>query len=154
MDKIDEGILNELMNDPKKPFLTIAQKIQIAPVTVQARFEKLKKQGAIWGTTTIVDLSKIGFQGKAFLFASASQDYDPESTIKSLYEIPNVYLISEVMGKFDLLIIAIFHDISGIRETVRKIRDLKGIDKVEVSLNNEPLVPLKIEFTKISLFNK
>ena len=41
MDNIDKGILNELMKDPKKPFLTIAEKMGIAPVTVQARFEKM-----------------------------------------------------------------------------------------------------------------
>jgi DNA-binding Lrp family transcriptional regulator len=154
MDKIDEGILNELMDNPKKPFLTIAKKMQIAPVTVQARFEKMKKEGTIWGTTTIVDLSKIGFQGKAFLFATASQDYDQESTIKSLSEIPNIYLISEIIGKFDLLIIAVFHDITEIREIIKKIRNLKSIQKVEVSLNDKALFPLKKEYTEIKLFNK
>ena len=154
MDKIDEYILNELMKDPKIPFLTIAEKKGIAPVTVQVRFEKMKKQGAIWGTTTILDLSKTKFQGKAFLFAIASKEYDANNTIELISKIPNVFLISEMIGKFDLLIMVVFRNISEIREIVKKIRDLKTIEKVEVSLTDETIYPIKEEYTNIKLFDK
>jgi DNA-binding Lrp family transcriptional regulator len=154
MDNIDKGILNELMKDPKKPFLTIAEKMGIAPVTVQARFEKMKKKGIILGTTTILDLTKIEFQGKAFLFAIASKEYDPETTVESISKIPNVFFISEIMGKFDLLIMVVFHNIFEIREIVKKIRTLRTIDKVEISLTDETTFPIKQEYTKIKLFDK
>jgi len=154
MDEIDEGILSELMKDPKKPFLTIAENMGIAPVTVQARFEKMKKKGIILGTTTILDLTKIEFQGKAFLFATASKEYDSETTIQSIFKIPNVFFISEIMGKFDLLMMVVFHNIYEIREIVKKIRALKTIDKVEISLTDEAIYPIKNEYTNIKLFDK
>ena len=58
------------------------------------------------------------------------------------------------MGKFDLLIMVVFHNIFEIREIVKKIRTLRTIDKVEISLTDETTFPIKQEYTKIKLFDK
>ena len=47
VDKIDRAILKELVKNPQKPFQQISEKIGIAPVTAQLRFEKMKKKGAV-----------------------------------------------------------------------------------------------------------
>ncbi len=153
LDKIDKAILKELIKNPKKPFQHISEKIGVAPVTAQARFEKMKNNGAIHGTFSILDLSKIGFQGKAFLLAKASREYDAETAISNIFEIPNVFLISELVGVYDLLVMVVFRNMAEIREIVNKIRTLNTIEKVEVSLTNEVNFPLKEEFTEIQLFD-
>ena len=154
MDKIDRAILKELVKNPQKPFQQISEKIGIAPVTAQLRFEKLKKKGAVHGTFAIIDLSKIGFQGKAFLLAKASKYYDAETTIDYMSQIPNVFLISELVGVYDLLAMVVFRNTAEIREIVNKIRSLKAIEKVEISLTDEVNYPLKKEFTDIQLFEE
>ncbi|PVX23821.1 MAG: hypothetical protein CW691_09580 [Candidatus Bathyarchaeum sp.] len=153
LDEIDKAILNEIMKDPKKPFQKIAEEIGIAPVTAQTRYEKLRKKGTIRGTFTIVDLAKIGFQGKGFLFIKASKDYDSETTINFVSQIPNVFQICEIVGTYDLLVMVVFRNMTEIQEIVNKIRTLKTIEKVETSLTNEVQYPAREEYTRIQLFD-
>jgi Lrp/AsnC family transcriptional regulator, regulator for asnA, asnC and gidA len=152
LDEVDKAILNELMEDPKKPFQKIAEEIGVAPVTAQTRYEKMRKKGTIRGTFTIVDLTKIGFQGKGFLFVKASKDYDSKTTIEFVSQIPNVFQICEIIGTYDLLVMVVFRNMTEIQEIVDKIRTLKTIEKVETSLTNAVQYPVKEEYTRIQLF--
>jgi DNA-binding Lrp family transcriptional regulator len=152
LDDLDKAILNELMKDPKKPFHQISEKVGVAPVTVQARYQKMRKKGIIRGAFAIVDLAEIGFQGKGFLFVKASKDYDAETTINYVSKIPNVFQICEIIGTYDLLVMVVFRNMTDIQEIVNKIRTLKTIEKVEISLTNEVQYPVKEEYTKIQLF--
>ena len=67
MDRIDRDILKILKKNPKKPFLKIAEEIGISPSTAISRYERLKKDNVIFGASTIIDLSKIGYQGKVLI---------------------------------------------------------------------------------------
>jgi uncharacterized protein YlbG (UPF0298 family) len=48
----------------------------------------------------------------------------------------------------------VFRNTADIREIVNKIRSLKAIEKVEISLTDEVNYPLKKEFTDIQLFEE
>ena len=72
MDKLDQEIIRALKKNPKRPFLEIAEEIGISTSTVQSRYDRLKKDAAIFGVVTIIDLSKVGYQGKAFLLLTIS----------------------------------------------------------------------------------
>lgn len=152
MDKIDRHILRELIKSPAKPFLKIAEEVGISPNTVQKRYEKMQKEGIIFGAFTIIDLSKIGYQGKAFLMMTNSNIYDVEMTAKALYQIPNVFLISEIIGAFDVLAMVAFRDIAELKELINKIRALPSVQKVEVSLTDGTSYPVRKEYTNIHLF--
>ena len=154
LDEVDKAILNELIKDPKKPFHQISAKIGVAPVTAKTRYEKMNKKGTINGTFAVVDLTKIGFEGKGFLFVKASKDYDAKTTIQFVSKIPNVFLICETVGTYDLLVMVVFRNMTEIQETINKIRTLKTIEKVEVSLTNAVQYPVKNEYTQMQLFGK
>lgn len=152
MDRIDRDILRKLKENPQKPFLKIAEEIGISPITVQKRYEKMKKDGVIFGTFTVLDLSKIGYQGKAFLFVTASKNYDAKMTVKKLSQIPNLFFVSEIIGAFDVLAMVAFRDIAEIKEIVNKIRALSSVHKVEVTLTDGTHYPVKKEYDYIQLF--
>ncbi len=152
MDKIDQEILTQLTKKPKKPFLKIAQEIGISPITVQNRYEKMKKEGIIFGTSMMIDLSKIGFQGKAFLFITSSTNCKYRMTTQTLSKIQNVFLIAEIVGAFDVLVMLTFRDIAEIKETVDQIRAQPCVEKVETALTNDTIYPVKEDFTDIQLF--
>ena len=96
MDRIDKKILKLLKENPKMPFLEIAKKIGISSITVQKRYEEMEKKDAIFGTTVMLDLSKIGFKGKAFLFIKTSKNSKIPEIIKTFRQIPNLFLIVEI----------------------------------------------------------
>ena len=141
-----------LNKNPRKPFLRIADEIGISPYTVQKRYEKMKKDSVIFGSSIVLDLSKIGYQGKAFLLITFSSGYEENNMIEALQQIPNIFLISEIVGAFDLLAMIAFKNIAEIKKVVDKIRTLPHVQKVEVALTDETSYPVNEEYGNIQLF--
>lgn len=154
MDRMDEEILKLLKKAPDMPFLQIAKKIGVSPITVQKRFEEMKKEGIFFGSTTILDLLKIGFHGKAFLFITLCKDSNIKKVVKTFRQMPNLFLIVEIVGSFDLLIMVVFRNISGIIKVVNDIKEVPHVEKVEISVSNESFYPYRKEYVEINLFER
>ena len=151
MDNIDLHILKRIMENPTEPFLRIAEEIGISPITVQKRYEKMKNR-AIYPPFIIIDLTKIGYQGKAYLMVTNSSEFDSKLTVEALDQIPNVFLIAETVGKFDVIALAVFKDIKDIKEIVKKLRAEPSVKRVEVALTEETDFPLKRDVDSLQLF--
>ena len=152
MDRIDKEILRLLSKKPDRPFLEIAKKIGVSSITVQKRYEEMRKKKAVFGTTLMLDLSKIGFEGKAFLFVKTSRCSKLSEIIETLHQIPNLFLIAEIVGTFDLLALVVFRDIKDIIKVVTEIKVAPCVEKVEIALSNESSYPLRKEYTEIIPF--
>ena len=152
MDRIDKEILKLLKEKPEMPFLEIANKIGISSITVQKRYEEMAKKDVLFGTTVMLDLSKIGFKGKAFLFIKTSKNSKLKNLIETFRQIPNLFLIVEIVGSFDLLAITVFRDVADIIKIVNEIKAVPYVEKVEIALSNESIYPLRKEYTEIVPF--
>jgi DNA-binding Lrp family transcriptional regulator len=151
MDKIDEKIMKTLMKNPECSCLTIAEDMGIAPSTVQRRFKKLKTSGRILKMTTVIDLSQIGFQGKAILFISGSTNFKVDEVMQDLTKTPNVFTTASVVGSCDLLAMVAFREIEDVIKTVDKIKSFKGVKKVDVAITSDTSYPVKRDFHNIAL---
>jgi len=154
MDKIDKKILKLLKENPKMSFLEIAKKLGISSITVQKRYKEMEKKDAIFGTTVMLDLSKIGFKGKAFLFIKTSKNSKMPEMIETFRQVPNLFLIVEIVGSFDLLALAVFRDIKSIIKIVNEIKAVPCVEKVEIALSKESIYPLRKEYTEIIPFEE
>ncbi len=147
MDKIDYTILSELTKNSTTTFLKIGKIIGVSSMTVQKRFEKMKKEGIILGTSTMVDLSMLGYKGKAFLFIKYSC-----STLSSFKEnvmqIPNLFLFADIIGEFDALVIMMYKDTSEIKQVSDKIRAESCVKQVKVAVSSDTFYPVKEEYLK------
>ena len=152
MDRIDKKILNLLRENPKMPFLEIAEKIGISSITVQKRYKEMEKKDVLFGTTVMLDLSKIGFKGKAFLFITTSKDSMVRDLVETFRQMPNLFLIVEIVGSFDFIAMVVFRDITNIMKVVNEIKAVPQVEKVEIALSNESIYPLKKEYTEIISF--
>ena len=112
----------------------------------------MEKKDAIFGTTVMLDISKIGFKGKAFLFIKTSKDSKLRDVVETFRKISNLFLIVEIVGSFDLIAIVIFRDITNIMKVVNEIKAVPQVEKVEIALSNESIYPLKKEYTEIISF--
>ncbi len=149
MDRIDNQILAALIENPRIAFLEIAKKIGIAPSTVKARYDKMKNK-VFSNPFVILDLSKLGFRGKAFLLVSNSNQGDPKLTLDKLHQIPNVFLIAETIGKFDFIAYVAFRDITEIKKIVNEVRKLPSVKKVNVTLTEQTDFPTRREYSTSS----
>jgi Lrp/AsnC family transcriptional regulator, regulator for asnA, asnC and gidA len=142
MDKVDLQILNELTKDAQKSFLKIAEKIGVSSKIVQTRYNKMKKEGIILRSSITVDLSKLGFQGRAFLRITNTPNQNRKETIDALKQMQNVFLITEVIGDFDVLAIVAIKDFKSIISIVNAIRKLPSVDQVEFTLTDDIPFPI------------
>lgn len=149
MDKLDYLILSELCKDAQLSFVTIAKKFGVTPYTVRKRYERMKKEGIILKSIVSIDLSKLGYQGKAFLMITVSAERDKSLTISSLKKISNVMLVVEIIGAFDILAIAPVIDLNSIRTVVNEIKKVPNVQKVEITCINDTFLPVNPSFGEL-----
>ena len=151
MDRIDKLLINELTKNGKESFLKIANQLDISPANIQKRYEKMRKNGIILRPTVLIDLSKIGYQGKAHLLITEKPNHDRKKTIDFLKKLQNVFLIAEIIGEFDILALVPFQDFDNVIEVVNKIRTLSGVSQVEITLTSDTSFPITKYYSKMLL---
>ncbi len=149
MDKLDQLILSELLKDAQLSFVKIAKKLGTSPYTIRKRYERMKAEGIIDKSIVSIDLSKLGYQGKVFLMITISPQRDKSETISALKKIRNIFVITEIMGSFDILAIAPIIDLNSIRTIVDEINKLPDVQKVEITCVNNTDFPFNSSWGKL-----
>lgn len=148
MDETDLEILQLLVRSPQEPFYRIAKKVGVSPRTVQKRLQKMKEAGMIHCFSIIIELSKLGYQGEAYLQITNAPGYDKATTIEGLKGIPNIFLITEIIGDFDVMAIAAVKDYKSIVKMVNTIKQMPSVEKVETDFVTETQFPATTKFTE------
>ena len=149
IDKIDLQILKEITKNPQMSFLRIAEKMGISPVTVQRRFKKMKEEGILLQSSITVDLSKIGYQGKAYLMITTAPSQDKTTTMDALTRMKDVFMFAEIAGDFDLLAITAVKDFKNIMNLVKAVKKLSSVDQVEIAFTTDTAFPADKDFNKL-----
>jgi Lrp/AsnC family transcriptional regulator, regulator for asnA, asnC and gidA len=142
VDEIDLHILRELSQDAQMPFYNIAKAVGVSPRTVELRFRRLMKQRVIIKSTIRIDLSKIGYEGKAFIYVTISQNTDKYGTIEELKQIRDIYLITGITGNYDILALLAVKDITSVMKVMDRIRKLPSVEKADVSFAADTTYPM------------
>src|SRR4030042_3198255 len=129
MDGTDLEILQLLLKSPQEPFYRIAKKVGVSPTTVQRKVQKMKEAGMIHCFSIIIDLSKLGYQGEAYLHITNASGYDKATTIDRLKGIPNIFLITEIIGAFDVMATAPVKDYQSIVNMFNTIKQLPSVEQ-------------------------
>jgi Lrp/AsnC family transcriptional regulator, regulator for asnA, asnC and gidA len=134
IDAIDSQILMELMANGQMSFSEISEKIGVSRETVRKRFDKMKKKGVIRRISILIDGHKIGEQGVAFLMLTCLKGANKESIFQNLQNVPDVCLVTELMGDFEFFVWARVRDVQQLAQLVNDIRKYEGIDRIETLL--------------------
>lgn len=149
MDDLDLCILKELLKNAQTPFLRIAKKLGVSPETVRTRYGKMKEDGTVKHCSVSIDLSRIGYQGKVFLMITNATNNDKSKTIDALKKIANIFIISEMIGDFEIIAIAPVKDLNSIKVLIHKIKQLPSVSRVEFTLINNTMFPVSARFGKL-----
>ena len=134
MSEADKKILIELMKDGQIPFSQIAKNIGVSHQTVGNRYYAMKKEGIIKICSVLVDGEKLGDKGTVFFMFSLTPEVKKEDVMKSLMQIPELYLIVEIIGEYDFFAWARFKSLRQLAHLVGYIRKLGTIDRIETLL--------------------
>ncbi|MEK7482665.1 MAG: AsnC family transcriptional regulator [Patescibacteria group bacterium] len=138
-DKIDLKIIRTLCHDGRATFVDIAKEINLTPVGVKKRVERLLDRGVM--------NVKGSLDAKKFYSVSAAIgiEANPEAVdrlIKKFASCPLVYNLVKVSGNHNLVVGLIAPSLSRIHDLVEKqIRSDTGIRLLEIDLGELPIVP-------------
>ena len=104
MDKTDLKILSELSNDSSISIPKLSKKINVNTSVVYSRIKRLVKTKLIKKFTIDVNDKELGYAVKS-LTGINMDSKQRDVVIEELFKIPGVREISEVTGRFDILVI-------------------------------------------------
>jgi Lrp/AsnC family transcriptional regulator for asnA, asnC and gidA len=133
MDKLDQQIIQELTKNGRKPFSTIAKKLEVSTQTVMRRYNEMKTNGTITLSTITVDLEKIGYMGTAHMLITAKPEANSSQIVEQLSKTTNIITANRTIGPYDVYAVLAFRDIKDLYENIVRIRELPNIQNADVS---------------------
>ena len=137
MDEIDFAIIDKLTEDARMSFRKIAQELGVSPDTVMHRYAALQKEGAIRGSTIVVDPKKIGYEAMAVFVIDTSPAHilarQNNPADSSLIHMPNIIVATKSVGDHDLLAIGVVMSFEHLIEVRNDIARIPGVRDVQAS---------------------
>jgi DNA-binding Lrp family transcriptional regulator len=142
MDKTDHAIINKLTEDARTSFRKIAEQIGISPDTVMHRYAALQKEGAIRGSTIVIDPKKIGYQAVVVFLIDTShanvsttqtRTADSSMILETLIHMPNIIVATKSVGDYDLLAIGVVKDFEHLMKVKNDIARIQGVKDIQIS---------------------
>lgn len=130
MDETDIRLINALQQDGRRPIVSLARELGMAPSSVRERMAKLEESGVITGYAALVDPAKVGWGVQAFLLATVPRgEAEFEAKMRRLPQVRRCYMTS---GRFDYLLQIGAPDIAELGRFIRESLETEpGIPRVE-----------------------
>ncbi len=109
LDDLDRSILEELNADARRSHREIAHRLKVSPTTVSARVSRLEAQGTIRGYIPVLDDEQLGWDLWAVVGVRILKGRLREVE-ERLAKDPRAYVIFDVTGDYDALLIGRFRD--------------------------------------------
>ena len=133
LDEIDLTLLEILKKDARTSFREIARKLKVSPDTISNRYEKLKQQGIIVGSTVIIAPSKIGYSFITRFGINVKPAYSSK-VLQNIIKIPSVIIASKLVGSHDLVAISVIKDFPHLCNLRDTILEMPYVDEVELGM--------------------
>jgi len=137
VDKTDQKILSELSKDSSISIPKLAEKINVNSSVVYSRIKRLVKKKLIERFTIQVNNKELGYSVKS-LTGINMDSKQRDNVIQELFKIPSVSEVSEVTGRFDILVTMYAENLS---EMYRIVSD--NIGKIQGVIGSESFIEMK-----------
>ena len=137
MDKIDQKILSELSKDSSISIPKLSEKINVNSSVVYSRIKRLVKKKLIKRFTIEINDKELGFGVKS-LTGINMDSKQRDNVIQELFKIPSVSEVSEVTGRFDILVTMYAENLG---QMYRIISD--NIGKIQGIIGSESFIEMK-----------
>ena len=137
VDKIDQKILSELSKDSSISIPKLSEKINVNSSVVYSRIKRLVKKKLIERFTIEINNKELGFGVKSITGINMDSK-QRDNVIQELFKIPGVREVSEVTGRFDILVTMYAENLS---EMYRIVSD--NIGKIQGIIGSESFIEMK-----------
>ena len=144
VDKIDQKILSELTNDSSISIPRLSEKINVNSSVVYSRIKRLVKKKLIERFTIEINDKELGYGVKS-LTGINMDSKQRDNVIQELFKIQGVREVSEVTGRFDILVTMYAENLG---EMYRIVSD--NIGKIEGVISSESFIEMKTRKKQMS----
>ncbi len=138
IDDVDKQIVAKLTVDGRASFTEIAKELGLSTDTVVKRYRRLKEKGAI-KVSIQINPNKIGYTAILNLNISFTTPGGLSNPIiESLAKVPDVIIITQTSGDYDLQLTAMIRDVAQAFEMQDQIARICGITKIEATSRKIP----------------
>jgi len=137
LDKTDLKILSELSNDSSISIPKLSEKINVNTSVVYSRIKRLVKSKLIKKFTIDVNDKELGYTVKS-LTGINMDSKQRDDVIEELFKIPGVREISEVTGRFDILVIMFAKNLPEMHRLISE-----EIGKIQGIVSSESFIEMK-----------
>jgi Lrp/AsnC family transcriptional regulator for asnA, asnC and gidA len=144
VDKIDQKILSELTDDSSISIPKLSEKINVNSSVVYSRIKRLIKKKLIERFTIEINDKELGYGVKS-LTGINMDSKQRDNIIQELFKIQGVREVSEVTGRFDILVTMHAENLG---EMYRIVSD--NIGKIEGVISSESFIEMKTRKKQMS----
>ena len=137
MDKIDQKILSELSKDSSISIPKLSEKINVNSSVVYSRIKRLVKKKFIERFTIDINNKELGYGVKA-LTGINMDSKQRDNVIQELFKISGVREVSEVTGRFDILVTMYAENLNDMYKIISD-----GIGKIQGIIGSESFIEMK-----------
>ena len=137
MDKIDQKILSELSKDSSISIPKLSEKINVNSSVVYSRIKRLVKKKLIERFTIEVNNKELGYGVKS-LTGINMDSKKRDNIIQELFKIPGVREVTEVTGRFDILVTMYAENLNKMYSIVSD-----NIGKIDGIIGSESFIEMK-----------
>ncbi len=132
-DALDARLIGLLRSSPNLPVVEMARRLEVARGTVQARLDRLGREGVITGYGPDIDAAAAGYGVLAFTTLEIAQGSDAQ-ILAGLDSIPEVLEVHAVTGPGDLHLRIVASSNDHLHDVLQRVLALAGITRTETQL--------------------
>ena len=147
-DNIDLKILSELSNDSSISIPHLSKKINVNSSVVYSRIKRLIKRKLIERFTIEINNKELGYAVKS-LTGINMDSKKRDNIIEELFKIREVREISEVTGRFDILVTMYARNLEDMHQLVSE-----QIGKIQGIMSSESFIEMKTQTKQMPFMNE
>jgi Lrp/AsnC family leucine-responsive transcriptional regulator len=134
LDQVDRQILVLVSQDSRRSQRALARELGMSAPAVGERVARLERLGVIRGYGVRVDWSAIGYPMAVYLTITAAQGFQQSAIVEQIAEIPELESLDVVTGAIDMLARLRVRDHAHLRQLLKRIWEIDGVQRTETSL--------------------
>lgn len=138
LDEADHRIINALMENGLTPVRALKSRLGMGAGEIRKRTRRMLNDG-VFNIEVVPNPELLEYEVWATM-GLTTKDHFVHKVINAIIKNPAVYLASDSIGRFSIVIAARFHNIALLNEFIHiELAGIKGIDTVETFLHTKPL---------------
>ncbi|MFA5957631.1 Lrp/AsnC family transcriptional regulator [Hyphomicrobium sp.] len=154
IDPIDVCIIRSLSEDGRKPFLQVADELNISEGQVRLRFKQLTDTGTV-SVIALINPMSLEFRSMAWVAINVAPGHRATDVADALSRLANTTYVVICAGRFDILTEFVCQTDRELLEVIdQNVRSLPGVGRLEISIYSElyykRLTPIRDEAAAVA----